>query len=141
MVLETKVTIIKQDVRVPYIMHEFSIAQSMLNLVEDQVGEKRVLFSATVTIGPLAGISIESLRFCFTEIAKQMGFGSPRLIINDVPARALCLDCSRQYAMKDMFEICPKCHSLHRSILSGEEFTLDSVELEEPEGEPKPTEK
>ncbi|MFW5798215.1 MAG: hydrogenase maturation nickel metallochaperone HypA [Planctomycetota bacterium] len=112
-------------------MHEFSLAESMLSIVEDQLGHKARLASATVTVGPLAGIDAESLRFCFTEVARQEGFGEPTLVTNLVPARLHCYDCGNEYTTRDALAPCPTCGSMHRRIDSGQEFTLDSVELED----------
>ncbi|MBN1256140.1 MAG: hydrogenase maturation nickel metallochaperone HypA [Planctomycetes bacterium] len=112
-------------------MHEFSIASDMLKIVEDQLGGKQALISATVTIGPLSGVNPESLRFCFTELAEMEGFGRPELAVNEVPARIQCRACGQEYETRDLFELCPRCGELDRIILSGEEFTLDKVEIEE----------
>jgi len=114
-------------------MHEFSLAASMLDIVKNQLGEEKALVSATVTVGPLSGVSVESLKFCFTEVAEMKGFGRPVLIVNEAPARAHCNECDKDYEIKHMYEFCPNCQSLARTILSGEELTLDRVEIEDEE--------
>lgn len=112
-------------------MHEFSIAESIVDIVGKAIGPKREVLSVHLTLGPLSGISSEALRFCFTEVAKQKGFGSPELVICEVAARLHCNDCGTDYEGMDFFEGCPDCQSLNRTILSGREFTVDSAEVAE----------
>ncbi|MCK4807124.1 MAG: hydrogenase maturation nickel metallochaperone HypA [Candidatus Aegiribacteria sp.] len=112
-------------------MHELSLAHDMTRIIGNVLGRKVPLDRVNVTIGPLSGISPESLRFCFTEIAKIEGFGEPELVINLTKAKIICLECSTEYEAKDFYQGCPDCGSISRRILSGREFTVDSVELEE----------
>ena len=116
-------------------MHELSLAQSMLRIVSEQLGAPRELLSATVTIGPFSGVEPEALRFCFTEIAKTMGFGEPELVINSPVLAAQCGDCGADYEVKSAFDFCPKCSSMNRHLDGGYEFTLDSIEIMEDDGE------
>lgn len=112
-------------------MHEFSIAENIVDVVGKAVGSRKRLLSVSVTLGPLSGISAEALRFCFTEVAKQKGFGSPELIVNEIAAKLHCCDCGLDYESMDFFEGCPGCRSLNRRVISGHEFTVDEAELME----------
>ena len=116
-------------------MHELSVAQSMLQIVEETLGGRVKLASATVTIGAFAGIEVESLRFCFAEVAKAEGFGSPELVVNQPPLKARCEDCGAEVTLKDVFEPCPECGSMNRHVDGGFEFTLDSIEVLEENGD------
>jgi len=112
-------------------MHELSIAKDMTTIIGRAIGGPRPLDRVNVTIGPLSGISAESLRFCFGEVARSEGFGEPELVITLVAARLVCLDCETEYNAKDFYDGCPSCGSINRNILSGREFTVDSVEFDE----------
>ena len=112
-------------------MHEFSVAEDILAIIEEAVGSKKEITSVHMTIGPLSGICPDSLRFCFTEIAKQEGFGSPELVLNEVKAKVHCYGCESDYEATEFIEGCPDCGSLNRRILSGDEFTVDWVEVED----------
>jgi hydrogenase nickel incorporation protein HypA/HybF len=114
-----------------YLMHELSLATDMTRIIGNTLGRKIHLSRVNITIGPLSGISPESLRFCFTEIAKMEGFGEPELVITKTRARIVCLECESEYEAKDFYQGCPECGSISRRILSGREFTVDSVEIEE----------
>ncbi|MFC1584111.1 hydrogenase maturation nickel metallochaperone HypA [Fibrobacterota bacterium] len=110
-------------------MHELSIAHDMLELITDRLGGKKDLKTVTVTVGPLSGISPEALHFCFTESAGQQGFGTPELKIQIIKAKARCGNCGALYQLKDFYSACPECDSFDREVLSGDRFTLDTVEI------------
>lgn len=112
-------------------MHELSLAKDMTRIIGKVLGGCRPLDTVNITIGPLSGISPESLRFCFTEVAKMEGFGEPRLVITETEAKLICLDCNVEYQAKEFYQGCPSCGSFNRRILSGREFTVDSVEIME----------
>ncbi|OPL18677.1 MAG: hypothetical protein AVO35_04920 [Candidatus Aegiribacteria sp. MLS_C] len=112
-------------------MHEMSMAKDMTRIIGRTLGRKVNLERVNVTVGPLSGISPESLRFCFTEIARMEGFGEPELVITTTEARMVCLECGHEYSASDFYQCCPVCGSISRRILSGRELTVDSVEIED----------
>lgn len=112
-------------------MHEFAAAKDILQMLEHTLGSERDLRRVHLTLGPLSGIAAEALRFCFSELAKQEGFGSPELIIEEIASRVRCGACGTEYAVTDFADACPECQSLKRKILSGDEFTLDWAEVED----------
>jgi hydrogenase nickel insertion protein HypA len=112
-------------------MHELSVAQSILDTIEKKLGFVKPLIRVFLTIGPLAGVSAESLEFWFSEIAKQKGFGTPEIVINKTMAWAICSECKTKYEIKSLYSGCQKCDSYERTIESGFECTIDSIEMED----------
>ncbi len=112
-------------------MHELSIAEGIFSTIEKQLGEVKSLTCVNLTIGPLAGISSESLEFWLAEVAKQKGFGSPAVVIKKTNAMAACSICATNYELKSFYAACPKCASFERTIISGHECTIDTIELED----------
>jgi len=112
-------------------VHEFSLAVDVLGIINEAVGPNKDVRTVHLTLGPLSGILPDALRFCFTELAKGEGYGPLELEICEVPARMHCRDCALDYEGTDFTQSCPRCQSLNRDILSGREFTVDWVELEE----------
>jgi len=113
------------------VMHEVSIAQEMCSIIEQALGHKQPLQRVVVTIGPLSGIMPEALEFCFSAVAEQTGFGAPVICINRTLARIRCLACNTVYETNDFYTLCPGCGSFDRELLSGSEFTIDSVDVKE----------
>ena len=112
-------------------MHEVSIADSILDLIAQQASSTFELDEVELCIGPLSGVSPESLEFCFPIVSKQRGFGVPRLLVHRTKVRVMCLDCQREYSTVDMMSFCPHCCSRQRSIISGDELELVSAKIKE----------
>jgi Zn finger protein HypA/HybF involved in hydrogenase expression len=112
-------------------MHELSIAEGILSTIETQLGEIKPIIQINLIIGPLAGISSESLEFWLTEVARLKGFGSPVIVINKTVAMAVCSACGSNYEIKSFYSGCPKCESFERTIISGHECTIETIELED----------
>jgi hydrogenase nickel incorporation protein HypA/HybF len=113
------------------LMHELSVAQSILDTIEKQLGSTKPLTRISLTIGPLAGISAESLEFWLSEIAKQKGFGTPGVVINKTKACAICSSCKAKYEINSFYSACPSCDSFERTLESGFECVIDSIEMED----------
>jgi hydrogenase nickel insertion protein HypA len=113
-------------------MHELSVAVSIIDTIEKQLGSVMPLTRIFMTIGPLAGISADSIEFWLSEIAKQKGFGSPQVVINKTMAWAICSACKAKYEIKSLYSGCPSCDSYERTIESGHECMIDSIEMENP---------
>ncbi len=110
-------------------MHEWSVAQSILEVIEQQLGGKQRLASVDLRLGPLSGVNADALQFCFSEVAQQQGFGPTALCIEAVPAELRCRSCGATYTTEDFFAACPQCGSPDRTILSGGECQVQSVEV------------
>jgi hydrogenase nickel incorporation protein HypA/HybF len=112
-------------------MHELSIAEGILSTIENQLGCVKPLIQVNLSVGPLSGISADSLEFWFTEVAKQKGFGSPKLIIKKNVATSVCSTCNLEYEISSFYSGCPKCGSFTRTMASGQECIIDTIELED----------
>lgn len=105
----------------------------MLAIIERALGAPRKLSRVTVSIGPLSGVSPDSLSFCFAPIAIEAGFGSPELVFRRKGIMVECASCGGVEEMVEPGAPCSSCGSRDRSILSGMECTVESVEIEDRE--------
>jgi hydrogenase nickel incorporation protein HypA/HybF len=112
-------------------MHELSIAMQILDLVRPSLPAGGTIQSVQVTAGLLSGICSDSLSFCFTEMAGQEGHPGAELKIHRPPALYRCHSCKKEYYVDQVETPCPACSSLERTMLSGAEFTVDFVEIEQ----------
>lgn len=110
-------------------MHELAIAEHMFEIISKSINGKKELERVSITLGPLSGISAEALSFCFEEVAFARGFGKPVLLIEKTLANIRCRNCNTNYKTDDFYNICPKCSSIDKEILSGDEFAINSVEI------------
>jgi hydrogenase nickel incorporation protein HypA/HybF len=63
-------------------------------------------------------------------IAKDTIAEGARLHFQRIPAELLCLDCGNRYTPGDEILACPKCQSVRVKVTAGEEFRLDSIDVE-----------
>ena len=95
------------------------------------VGPSKKITRVFVTIGPLAGIAPDILSFCFPEVCSMRGMGKPELVVDRTAVKMKCESCATEYEGVDLFSRCPSCGSLERTLGSGREFRIDSVEVED----------
>jgi hydrogenase nickel incorporation protein HypA/HybF len=118
-------------------MHELSVAQGILDLVQHHVPEDqaRDVREVTVRIGALSGIVADSLEFCFSAIVAGTPYDGASLAIERVPTRATCNGCSREFGIEELVFRCPHCGGPSIRVVSGDELQVTSVELADPEPE------
>ena len=114
-------------------MHEMSIAGAILDTAENAAGRGRKLVRIGMSLGPLSGVSPDSLTFCFAELASIRGLGNPALDIRLCPLQAHCTACDTQYEALGAEAGCPRCGSLARQLTGGYECHVESVTFEENE--------
>lgn len=113
-------------------MHEFSIANNIVELVESEARSKNALKVTEVRldIGELAGIEIDSLNFAWNSIIPNTLLDCAKLKIKRVPGKCLCLSCGNEFKIRDYFDLCPVCQSFKNEILDGKELKVKSIEIE-----------
>jgi len=113
-------------------MHEMSIAESVLQIIEDQARTQGFARVKTVwlEIGQLAGVETESLRFCFEVVARDSVARDARLQIVATAGRGWCMDCARYVAVTARYEPCPNCGGFQIEVTGGEEMRVKELEVE-----------
>ena len=113
-------------------MHEFSIAQSIMQIVlaEANKANARSVKKITLNIGELAGVLPESLSFCFEHLAKSTIAEHAVLAINRIPVKAICSQCRINFAVKDNRYLCPRCGKTTIELTSGRELQIAQLEVE-----------
>ena len=71
-------------------------------------------------------------------IAKDTIAEGARLHFRRVPAELLCLDCSHRYAPDGETLACPRCQSVRVKVAAGDEFRLESIDIETSHPSPLP---
>jgi len=117
-------------------MHEMSIALSIVEAVDTKARAEGAgkISGIDLLIGKLAGIEPESLKFCFSAAAKGTLAEDARLAIDEPEGIGECGECGMRFPVTFYYAECPKCRSLRIKIVSGEEFLIQSITIEE-EGE------
>jgi len=114
-------------------MHEMSIAQNILEIVRDHVGEKddRDVRTVKVRIGELAGVVHDSLTFCFLTLVAGTPLQKATLDISTIPITAQCNACGKESRLDYGVFVCPLCNSFDIRITAGSELHVVEIELED----------
>ena len=114
-------------------MHELSLAQSILKIVEDNVPPARIsaVRIVRVDVGRLSGVVAESLEFCFEALVAKTRLQNSRLSLNLIPLRIACEKCQDTFQSEGDIFRCPECNGSRTSIVSGMELLVTEIELEE----------
>ncbi|HMK89533.1 MAG TPA: hydrogenase maturation nickel metallochaperone HypA [Methylocystis sp.] len=108
-------------------MHELSIAQGAIEMAEQAAAGRRIT-RITLEVGELAGVTIESLSFCFDLAAEGTLAEGATLQIYKVEGLAQCELCKRRFRADSPLMIC-ECGSSVIRIVQGEELNLKCIEL------------
>jgi len=113
-------------------MHELSLCEGVIQLIEDQAREQGFSRVRTVwlEIGELAGVETEAMRFSFDAIAKGSVADAARLEIVDVPGRARCPTCNHAVTISARYDACPDCGHYPLEITAGEEMRIKELEVQ-----------
>jgi len=114
-------------------MHELSIAQSIIDIIYQNVPSEKYSSVQTVNIkiGKFSNILTDSLLFCFNALVKDSPIKDASLIIKDIPVRIKCKNCKSISEIEPPVFICPKCKSNSINIISGMEMQVEDIELKE----------
>jgi hydrogenase nickel incorporation protein HypA/HybF len=114
-------------------MHEMSIAQNVIEIVEQQLRDSGPARARAVRlrIGEMAGVVPDSLEFCFTALTEQSPhlYGAS-LIIERIPVSARCKSCQHISQIEVPAFFCTSCESSDLELLSGMELQVVSIELD-----------
>lgn len=115
------------------IMHESSIAHSILEIVEEQCAEKgcSVVDALTVRLGKATGVMPESLQFAFEALKEPTRAKNAKMTIEIVPVGGHCAACDKDFDVPDVQYIfaCPLCGSASFDITRGREMEISDMEL------------
>jgi hydrogenase nickel incorporation protein HypA/HybF len=113
-------------------MHEFSIAQSIVEILHDQMRNHRLsrIESVRLRVGVLRSIEIGSLSFSFEALTAGSPLEGARLDVEEVPLEARCIQCSHQVRLSSWFDDCPRCGGPQMEIISGKELDIIAIDGE-----------
>jgi len=113
-------------------MHELSISQSMVDLVNEQAreAEAREVKKINLVIGEMSGVVGECVRFYFDFISKGTISEGATLSFKMIPTTAKCRNCGKEFELKEFDWTCPDCQGNSLEIIAGKELFVESIEVE-----------
>lgn len=110
-------------------MHEMSLAESMLEIVEStarKAGASRVT-AVCLVVGALSHVEREALRFCFDVVTRGSVADGATLEIDDVPGEAWCMPCGATVPIAAVGEACPRCGSYQLAVTGGDDLRVRDI--------------
>lgn len=113
-------------------MHEMALAESVLNIIEENAvtqGFKRVR-TVILEIGKLSAVEANAMRFCFEAVTRNTIAADADLQIIQTDGAAICLNCNATVLMDEPYGLCPVCDSPHLRITAGNQMRVKDLVVE-----------
>lgn len=113
-------------------MHELAVTESILDIAVKYArqAEARHVTDLYLVIGRLSSIVDDSVQFYWDMLSENTLCAGSKLHFERVPAKMICLNCEQEYALDGELTPCPNCGSAQVKVLTGDQFYLDSIEIE-----------
>jgi hydrogenase nickel incorporation protein HypA/HybF len=114
-------------------MHELSIAQGIVGIIEQHVSEPERPNVRTVwlKVGAVAGIVVDSLEFSFGVITAETPLASAALAVETIPFTVKCRQCGAESVNEQGIILCSQCGSSDTMVIAGTELQVAAIELED----------
>lgn len=113
-------------------MHELAVTESILEIALRHAAAQNAarITDLYLVIGQWSSIVDDSVQFYWDTLSDGTIAKGATLHFERIPTELLCLDCGKTYQPDSRDLLCPDCHSTRLKVLKGEEFRLDSIEIE-----------
>ena len=113
-------------------MHELSLCEGILQVLEDQATEQHYASVKTVwlEIGALAAVEVEAMRFSFDLVCRDSLAEGCRLEILPLPGIAWCMQCADSVEINARYDPCPRCGGHQLQVTGGDEMRIKELEVE-----------
>jgi hydrogenase nickel incorporation protein HypA/HybF len=113
-------------------VHELSLSSAIVNTVAKHAQGRRVAV-VTLRVGRLRQVVPDTLQFYFEFVARGSVCEGARLEQELIAARLRCRACDHEWAIEIPAFRCPACAGSDVQIASGDEFEVESIQIEETE--------
>jgi len=114
------------------IMHELSLAMSVMDIVEREAQrlDNSNIKAIEIEVGDFAGVELSSFRFSMEAVIRSSPFDKAEARIIQVPAVAEGNSCGVKFNASSRFCCCPECGEYGISLVQGTEFRLTAIILD-----------
>ncbi|WP_134078575.1 hydrogenase maturation nickel metallochaperone HypA [Haemophilus haemolyticus] len=113
-------------------MHELSLCQNMLEIVEQQCKSHDIkkVTDLWLEIGALSCVEADALEFCFDITFQGTAAEGCKLHLIPIAAQAWCWQCQKLVEIQAHHDSCPNCGSIHLQRQSGDELRIKEIAFE-----------
>lgn len=114
-------------------MHEMSIAQSLFDVLKEEMSRHRVktLKSVRVNIGQMSAVVPDALSFCFEVIANGTELEGVKLIMDIIPLLGYCNECEKEFEIKEYNFFCSTCGGKNIETIGGQGMSIVEMEVDD----------
>lgn len=112
-------------------MHEASIVESLVDLVQQNLQPGQKPRRIEVRVGLLTGVSPDAMRFYFEMMREDTLGPQAELDVQLEPLRAECRNCNATHTFQEIAWLCPACGAHGLAFLNGDELHLCNIEVED----------
>jgi hydrogenase nickel incorporation protein HypA/HybF len=116
------------------VMHELPVTESIVRIAVEEAERHRVkkVNEIKLMVGELSGLVPECIQYYFDIISKGTRVEGAKIRINKIPITMKCQDCGFSGSTDEFVNNeCPKCLSKVMKMVGGNEFYIDSMEVED----------
>ena len=115
-------------------MHELAVTQSILDISLNAAREQGAsrIRAIKLRLGPFSGIVPECIQMYLEVLAKGTPAEGAVVIAQTVPLKVRCNQCGKESEITRQRIACPFCGGIDLKTLSGREFMVDSIQVDDP---------
>lgn len=115
-------------------MHEFSIADSLVEQIRDIAAEQGLtaIDRVELEVGEIRQVVPDIMQLAFRETARGTPAEAAELVIEEIEARAECRRCQTNFRPTTWDYSCPDCGVADAQMLAGNSLVLKSIEANQP---------
>ena len=118
-------------------MHELTVTQSILEICLRHAEQSKAakITDINLVVGQFSSIVDDSVQFYWDIVAQDTIAQGAVLHFNRIPGEMTCQICGHTFRPDDETFACPCCSSVRVKITKGEEFQVESIDVEPLAGE------
>lgn len=111
-------------------MHEMSLCEAIASSVS-KLAEDATVTTVSIRVGHFRQVVPDALEFCWEMLTEGSNLGGSKLLIEQVPAVIECEECGAETTLDMPILMCGQCETTKVKLISGEEFRIESFDIEE----------
>ena len=113
-------------------MHELSLSSAIVNTVVKHARGRKVML-VSLRVGRLRQVIPDTLEFYFEFVARDTVCEGARLEQEVIELLLRCHECGLEWEIEIPAFRCPECDGADVAVMQGDEFEVESIEVEEAE--------
>lgn len=114
-------------------MHELPITQSIVKIAceEAEKHNAKKVYEIRIKVGELSGLVPECIQYYYDIVSEGTIAKGAKIIVDKVQMKMHCNECSYEDEFSNVEgSSCPRCGSNSVKVLGGNEFYIESMEVE-----------